>query len=72
MNKTNINYRVLYKKIVGRSPKSDEQLNLFIRFVTEMSNNNDSNPLYYSMETLDEFADAFNKKDELKRMLNSL
>lgn len=70
MNKPNINYRALYKKIVGRSPKSNEQLNLFIKFVTEMCNNNDSNPLYYTMETLDEFADVFNKKDELKRMLN--
>ncbi len=69
MNKININYKELYNKITGRYPKNNEQLTKFIEFVTEMSNNNNSNPLHYDMETLDEYADIFNKKSELKKIL---
>jgi len=65
----NINYEALYEKITGRHTKSKGQLNLFIKFVTDISNNNDSNPLYYDLETLHDFADIFNKKDELKKVL---
>ncbi len=70
MNKININYEALYEKIFERKPKNNEQLNLFIRFVTDMSNNNNSNPLYYDLDTMSEFAKIFHKKDELKRILN--
>ena len=70
MNKQNINYKELYNKIIGKYPKNNEQLTAFIKFVTEMSNNNNSNPLHYDMEALDEFADIFKKKDELKRILS--
>lgn len=65
----NINYEALYEKIIGKFPKNNEQLNLFIEFVTEMSNNNKSNPLYYDMETLYEYAKIFNRKEELKKIL---
>ena len=64
-----INYGLLYEKIFERKPKNDKQLELFIDFVTNMSKNNNSNPLYYDLDTMSEYAKIFHKKDELKRIL---
>ncbi len=69
MKKININYEALYEKITGRYPKNKDQLMMFIQLVTEMSNNNDSNPLHYDMETLHEYAKGFKKLNELKKII---
>lgn len=65
-----INYKLLYEKITERKPKDNNQLQLFIKFITEMSKNNNSNPLYYNLDTLSEYAKVFNKKDKLHEILN--
>lgn len=64
-----INYEALYEKIFERKPKDNKQLELFIEFVTEMSNNNNSNPLYYDLDTMSEYAKIFNRKYKLKKIL---
>jgi len=43
---------------------------MFIQLVTEMSNNNNSNPLHYDMETMYEYAKIFNRTEELKKILS--
>lgn len=70
INKPNINYEALYEKINERKPKNKDQLMLFIQLVTEMSNNNNSNPLHYDMETIYEYAKIFNRKKELDKILS--
>ena len=70
INELNINYKTLYEKITERNPKNKDQLMSFIQLVTEMSNNNNSNPLHYDIETLDEYAKIFNRTEELKRILH--
>lgn len=69
INEMNINYEALYEKITDRKPKNKNQLLEFIQLITEMSNNNNSNPLHYDMETMHEYAKIFNRTKELKRIL---
>ena len=66
MNK--INYEALYEKIFEKKANNKTQLMEFIQLVTEMHNNNDSNPLHYTTETMYEYAKIFNRLKELKRM----
>lgn len=64
-----INYKELYKKIIGREPKDKEQLTLFTEYVNDMKNDNKTNPLFYELETLNEYADVRNRQNDLKRIL---
>lgn len=66
MNK--INYEALYEKIFEKKVANKSQLMEFIQLVIEMNNNNKSNPLHYTSETMYEYAKIFNRLDELKRM----
>jgi len=70
LNKLNINYEALYEKIFEQKSKNENQLKDFIQLVTEMSNNNNSNPLHYNMETMYEYAKIFNRTEELKKILS--
>ena len=70
INELNINYEALYEKITDRKPKNKNQLMEFIQLITEMSNNNDSNPLHYDMESMYEYAKIFNRTEELKKILS--
>lgn len=69
IDKMNINYEALYEKIANRKPNNKSQLMEFIQLITEMSNNNNSNPLHYDMETMHEYAKIFNRIKELNRIL---
>ena len=65
-----INYEALYENIIKRKPKNNEQLRLFIKLVTEMSNNNKSNPIFYDIEALDDYAKIFNRMELLNKILH--
>lgn len=63
-----INYEALYEKIFEKKANNKTQLMEFIQLVTEMHNNNGSNPLHYTTETMYEYAKIFNRLNELNRM----